>query len=56
MIVAPFNAQVAALQKALPNIRIGTVDKFQGQEAPIVIYSMASSSTEESPRGMSFLL
>jgi uncharacterized protein len=39
----------------LPNISIGTVDKFQGQEAPIVIYSMTSSSPEDAPRGMSFL-
>jgi predicted RecB family nuclease len=54
-IIAPYNAQVAALQQAFPNIRVGTVDKFQGQEAPVIIYSMASSSTEESPRGMSFL-
>ena len=36
-------------------MRIGTVDKFQGQEAPIVIYSMTSSSPEDAPRGMSFL-
>jgi uncharacterized protein len=34
---------------------VGTVDKFQGQEAPIVIYSMASSSAEDAPRGMEFL-
>jgi len=55
MIIAPYNAQVAALQEAMPDMRVGTVDKFQGQEAAVVIYSMASSSTEESPRGMSFL-
>ena len=36
-------------------MRIGTVDKFQGQEAPIAIYSMATSSAEEAPRGMEFL-
>src|SRR5690606_10286749 len=35
--------------------RVGTVDKFQGQEAPISIYSMTSSSPEDAPRGMSFL-
>jgi uncharacterized protein len=35
--------------------RVGTVDKFQGQEAPISIYSMAASSGEEAPRGMDFL-
>ena len=45
LIVAPYNAQVFALKHALPNARIGTVDKFQGQEAPIVIYSMTSSSS-----------
>jgi uncharacterized protein len=36
-------------------MRIGTVDRFQGQEAPIVIYSMAVSAPEDAPRGMSFL-
>jgi len=38
-----------------PNARVGTVDKFQGQEAPVVIFSMASSSPEDAPRGMEFL-
>jgi uncharacterized protein len=55
LIVAPYNAQVSALRERLPSIKIGTVDKFQGQEAPIVIYSMTSSSAEDAPRGMSFL-
>lgn len=55
LIVAPYNAQVTALQEKLPGLRIGTVDKFQGQEAPVVIYSMTSSSPEDAPRGMSFL-
>jgi superfamily I DNA and/or RNA helicase len=57
LIVAPYNAQVAALKERLPNLaeRIGTVDKFQGQEAPVVIYSMTSSSPEDAPRGMEFL-
>ncbi len=55
LIVAPYNAQVAALRKALPDMLIGTVDKFQGQEAPVVIYSMTSSSPDDAPRGMSFL-
>ncbi len=55
LIVAPYNAQVATLAERLPNYRIGTVDKFQGQEAPIVIYSMTSSSPEDAPRGMEFL-
>jgi uncharacterized protein len=34
---------------------VGTVDKFQGQEAPVVIYSMTTSSPEDAPRGMGFL-
>ena len=55
LIVAPFNAQVGALRQKLPGIEIGTVDKFQGQEAPVVIYSMTSSSAEDAPRGMNFL-
>ena len=57
LIVAPYNAQVAALIEALPALaeRIGTVDRFQGQEAPIVIYSMTSSSPADAPRGMEFL-
>lgn len=55
LIVAPYNAQVSALMDRLPGMRIGTVDKFQGQEAPIVIYSMTSSSPEDAPRGMAFL-
>ena len=57
LIVAPYNAQVAALAEALPELRqrIGTVDRFQGQEAPVVIYSMTSSSPEDAPRGMDFL-
>jgi predicted RecB family nuclease len=55
LIVAPYNAQVSALIERLPAMRIGTVDKFQGQEAPVVIYSMTSSSHEDAPRGMGFL-
>jgi uncharacterized protein len=56
LIVAPYNAQVSALRKKLgPGARIGTVDKFQGQEAPIVFYSMTTSSPEDAPRGMEFL-
>ena len=55
LIVAPYNAQVAGLSETLPDMRIGTVDKFQGQEAPVVIYSMTSSSPEDAPRGMGFL-
>ena len=56
LIVAPYNAQVSAIRSILPdNARVGTVDKFQGQEAPVVIYSMTSSSSADAPRGMSFL-
>lgn len=55
LIIAPYNAQVAELTARLPGARIGTVDKFQGQEAPVVIFSMATSSPEEAPRGMEFL-
>src|SRR6266849_5786531 len=55
LIVAPYNAQVAALSNRLPNMRIGTVDKFQGQEAPVVVYSLTTSSPEDAPRGMEFL-
>jgi predicted RecB family nuclease len=55
LIVAPYNAQVAALIEKLPDLSIGTVDKFQGKEAPVVIYSMTSSSVYDAPRGMNFL-
>ncbi len=56
LIVTPYNAQVAALGRLLPKAaRVGTVDKFQGQEAPVSIYSMATSSPEDAPRGMDFL-
>jgi predicted RecB family nuclease len=55
LIVAPYNAQVSDLAERLPGMKIGTVDKFQGQEAPVVIYSMTTSSPEEAPRGMEFL-
>ena len=55
VIVAAYNAQVGAIARLLPQARVGTVDKFQGQEAPISIYSMASSSAEDAPRGMGFL-
>lgn len=56
LVVAPYNAHVNALRKSLPEgARVGTVHKFQGQEAPIVIYSMATSTPEDAPRGMEFL-
>ena len=56
LIVAPYNAQVGAIMRLLPaEARVGTVDKFQGQEAPISIYSLTTSSPELAPRGMDFL-
>lgn len=55
LVIAPYNAQVALLVKRLPKACIGTVDKFQGQQAPIVLYSMATSSPDDAPRGMEFL-
>lgn len=55
LIVAPYNAQVSDLSAQLSGARVGTVDKFQGQEAPVVIYSLTTSSPEDAPRGMEFL-
>ena len=55
LIVAPYNAQVSDLMTRIPRARIGTVDKFQGQQAPVVIYSLTTSSPEDAPRGMEFL-
>lgn len=56
LVVAPYNNHVARLRAALPpGARVGTVDKFQGQEAPVVIYTMASSSADDAPRGVDFL-
>ncbi len=55
LIIAPYNAQVFEIQRRIPGAKVGTVDKFQGQEAPIAIYSMATSSHADAPRGMEFL-
>ena len=56
LVVAPYNAQVRLLKEVLPgDIAIGTVDKFQGQEAEVVIVSMATSGAEDMPRNMEFL-
>jgi len=56
LVVAPYNAQVRRLAERLPpDARVGTVDKFQGQQAPVVIYSMATSAPDDVPRGMDFL-
>ena len=52
LVVAPYNAQVRMLRSRLPAaVAVGTVDKFQGQQAPVVFVSMASSTTDEAPRG-----
>jgi len=55
LVVTPYNLQVRKLTERLPGIRVGTVDKFQGQEAIVVIYSMCASSGDASPRGIEFL-
>ena len=56
LVVTPYNAQVSALRDALPKgAHVGTVDKFQGQEAPVIFYSMATSTVADAPRGMEFL-
>ncbi|MFZ0709109.1 MAG: C-terminal helicase domain-containing protein [Terrimicrobiaceae bacterium] len=55
LIVAPYNAQVSDLSKRIPHALVGTVDKFQGQQAPVVIYSMTTSTPEDAPHGMKFL-
>jgi predicted RecB family nuclease len=61
LVVAPYNAQVALIRRQLDaagftTVKVGTVDKFQGQEAPIAVVSMTASSSSEVPRGMGFLL
>lgn len=56
LVVAPYNAQVHLLAERVPaGARVGTVDKFQGQEAPVVVVSLTASSAEDVPRGMEFL-
>jgi uncharacterized protein len=61
LVVAAYNAQVHLIRRhlaeaGLPEVRVGTVDKFQGQEAPVVLVSMACSAVSEAPRGAEFLL
>lgn len=61
LVVAPYNAQVGLIRQVLADaavsgVRVGTVDRFQGQEAPLVIVSMTASSPEDVPRGMDFLM
>jgi superfamily I DNA and/or RNA helicase len=60
LIVTPYNAQVVTLRRRLDDaglreVRAGTVDKFQGQQAPVVFISMAASTVDDAPRGVSFL-
>jgi uncharacterized protein len=61
LVVAPYNAQVDSIREALDSsgfadVQVGTVDKFQGREAMVVIISLAASSAEDAPRGLEFLL
>lgn len=61
LVVAPYNSQVTLIREfldaaGLTDTRVGTVDKFQGQEAPVVIVSMTASSAADVPRGLDFLL
>ena len=61
VVVAPYNLQARTVTRALeeagfPGVRVGTVDRFQGQEAPVVITTMTSSSAIDLPRGLDFLL
>ena len=61
LVVTPYNAQIRATEEALARaecpggVRVGTVDEFQGREAPVAIYSMATSSADDAPRGLEFL-
>ncbi|GAB2555505.1 TM0106 family RecB-like putative nuclease [Leucobacter ruminantium] len=61
IVVAPYNAHVECIAEALDavglsEIRVGTVDRFQGQEAVLAIVALAASSPEDVPRGLEFLL
>jgi uncharacterized protein len=56
LVVAPYNMAVNAISALVPTgVRVGTVDRFQGQEAPVVFFAMTSSSGEDIPRGLDFL-
>lgn len=60
LVVTPYNAQVVTLRRrldaaGLAGVEVGTVDKFQGRQAPVVFVSMTASSADEVPRGVSFL-
>jgi superfamily I DNA and/or RNA helicase len=61
LVVTPYNAQVVTLRQrldavGLTSVEVGTVDKFQGRQAPVVFVSMTASSADDVPRGISFLL
>ena len=61
LVVAAYNAQVLMIRRHLENaglrgVQVGTVDKFQGRQAPVVFFSLAASSIDDVPRGISFLL
>jgi uncharacterized protein len=61
LVVAPYNLQVRIVRRALDEAgftetRVGTVDRFQGQEAPVVLVTMTSSAAVDLPRGLDFLL
>jgi predicted RecB family nuclease len=61
LVVTPYNAQVTLVRELLDvagydAVQVGTVDKFQGRQAPVVFISMTASSVEDVPRGMGFLL
>ena len=61
IVVTPYNAQVGAIERALraagvSGVEVGTVDRFQGREAPIAIVSLAASSVADAARGTGFLL
>ena len=61
LVITPYNAQIRSIREALavagcpPEVQVGTVDKFQGREAPVAIYSMATSSADDASRGLEFL-
>jgi uncharacterized protein len=61
MVVAPYNDQVRLIERelrrfaVLEGVQVGTVDKFQGREAPVVFFTMTTSSGEDMPRGPEFL-
>ena len=61
LVVTPYNAQVVTLRRrldaaGLTEVEVGTVDKFQGRQAPVVFVSMTASSADDVPRGIAFLL